>query len=157
MNTGTALLVRIAVALTWVVAWSLYLYPDVKEEIEEKRYLHQVEKLHTPVFPIDCERARGVENRDFIREDEHPQQCWVTIPAFNALYPEIAASTDLAATLRMQAREELSLENWDGTPFGAIARAAAVVLGAPFGAALVLLWRGGRRSPSRAQENARVG
>ena len=53
-------------AVGWSTGAAVYLFSDVKEEIEEKRYLHQVEKLHTPVLSIDCERARGVENRDFI-------------------------------------------------------------------------------------------
>jgi len=39
--------------------------PGVKEEIDEKPYLHRVEELHTPVLPLGG-RARGVENRDFI-------------------------------------------------------------------------------------------
>ena len=126
-------------AVGWSTGAAVYLFPDVKEEIEEKRYLHRVEKLHTPVLPIDCERARGVENRDFIREDEHPQQCWVTIPAFNALYPEIAASTDLAATLRTQEREELPMENWDGTPVGVLLWAAMIAFGPPAVLLLVVL------------------
>jgi hypothetical protein len=37
----------------------LYLYSDGKDEIEEKRYPHRVEKLHTPVLFIDCARAVG--------------------------------------------------------------------------------------------------
>ena len=109
----------------------MYLYSDVKEEIEEKRYLHRVEKLHTPVLPLECTRARGVENRDFIREDENPQQCWITIPAFNTLYPEIAGATDIAATLRTQEREELPIENWDGTAIGVLLSAVAVAFGPP--------------------------
>ena len=34
-------------------------------QVDEKRYLHRVEKLHTPVLPLGG-RARGAENRDFI-------------------------------------------------------------------------------------------
>ncbi|MFL5159052.1 MAG: hypothetical protein ACJ8D1_12725 [Microvirga sp.] len=58
-----------------------------------------VEKLHKAVLPLECGQARGVENRDFIREHRHSDRCWVTIAAFNSLYPEIAEATDLAATL----------------------------------------------------------
>ena len=107
----------------------MYLYPDVKEEIDEKRYLHRVEKLHTPVLSIA--RARGVENRDYIREDADPNQCWMTIPAFNVLFPEIAAATDLAATLRSQQREELPMERWERTPLEAVGMALAIVLCVP--------------------------
>src|SRR5215207_5211199 len=76
-------------ALAWITSSAVYLYPGVKEEVDEKRYLHRVEKLHTPVLPLECGRARGVENRDFIREDRHSDRCWVTIATFNSLYPEI--------------------------------------------------------------------
>ena len=116
----------------------MYLYPGVNEEIEEKRYLHRVEKLHTPVLSIDCARARGVENRDFIREDADPKQCWMTIPAFKALFPDIAGATDLASTLRMQKREELPQDRWEGTPVEAVLRAIAIVLAPPLGALLLL-------------------
>ena len=66
MKTRTAFLLWSALTIGWTTGAGLYLYPDVKEEIEEKRYLHRVEKLHTPVLPLECGRARGVENRDFI-------------------------------------------------------------------------------------------
>jgi hypothetical protein len=143
MNSRTALLVWLALAVCWCTAAAVYLYPDVKEEIEEKRYLHRVERLHTPVLPIECARARGIENRDYVREDTDPNQCWTTIPAFRALFPEIAQGTDLGATLRTQEREELPQDRWDGTPLAAVARATAIVLGPPvlaFG-----LMRTGRR------------
>jgi hypothetical protein len=91
---------------------------------------------------------RGVENRDYIREDADPNQCWMTIPAFKALFPEIAGATDLAATLRTQEREELPQDRWEGTPVGAIGRAIAIVLGPPLGALLLL--RGRRRLRTRA-------
>jgi hypothetical protein len=137
MTIRTPILLLFLLALAWSVGLGIYLYPDVKEEIDEKRYLHAVERLHTPVLPIDCARARGVENRDFIREDKNPEQCWLTIPAFNTLFPEIAGATDLAATMRSQEREELPLENWDGTPLGAVLKASAIVVGPPF---LLFLW-----------------
>ena len=96
MTTRPALLAVFALSLAWITIATVYLYPGVKEEVDEKRYLHRVEKLHTPVLPLECGRARGVENRDFIREDRHSERCWVTIPTFNSLYPEIAEATDLA-------------------------------------------------------------
>ena len=116
MTTRPALLAVCALSLAWITIAMVYLYPGVKEEVDEKRYLHRVEKLHTPVLPLECGRARGVENRDFIREDRHSDRCWVTIAIFNSLYPEIAEATDLGATLRSNIRESLPLENWEGTP-----------------------------------------
>ena len=131
MKTRTALLVWSALTLGWSTGAGLYLYPDAKEEIEEKRYLHRVEKLHTPVLSIDCAQVRGVENLAYIREDADPKQCWMTIPAFKALFPDIAEATDLAGTLRMQEREELPYDRWDGTPIGVLARALVVAFGPP--------------------------
>ncbi len=78
----------------------------------------------------------------------------MTIPVFKTLFPEIAEATDLASTLRMQEREELPLEQWEGTPFGAIARAVAVVLG-PLLGALLLLWLRRRRSPLMTHDDPR--
>ena len=146
MKSRWVSLVGTAVALTWMVGSSLYLYPDVKEEIDEKRYLHRVEKLHTPVLSIDCARARGVENRDYIREDADPNQCWMTIPAFKALFPDIAGATDLASTLRMQEREELPQDRWEGTPLGAVALALAIVLCLPAMMVVVVVARNRRRA-----------
>src|SRR5215208_8311729 len=123
LTTRPTLLVVCALSVAWITIATVYLYPGVKEEVDEKRYLHRVEKLHTPVLPLECGRARGVENRDFIREDRHSERCWVTIPSFNSHYPEIAEATDLGATLRSNMRESLPLEHWEGTPFEALLRA----------------------------------
>src|SRR4051812_15608416 len=57
-------------------------------------------------------------NEDVIREDQNPTKCWVDLPSFQRLYPEIAAATDVAATIRLNAEDELPLEQWDGTPVG---------------------------------------
>ena len=129
MTARPALLAVCALSLAWITVATVYLYPGVKEEVDEKRYLHRVEKLHTPVLPLECGRARGVENRDFIREDRHSERCWVTIPTFNSLYPEIAGATDLGATLRSNIRESLPVENWEGTPLEALLRAGGIILG----------------------------
>ena len=131
MTSRPALLVVCALSLAWITSSAVYLYPGVKEEVDEKRYLHRVEKLHTLVLRLECGRARGVENRDFIREDRHSDRCWVTIATFNSLYPEIAEATDLGATLRSNIRESLPLENWEGTPVQVIARAVMVVMAPP--------------------------
>src|SRR5829696_5832901 len=145
MTSRPALLAVFALSLAWISIATVYLYPDLKEEVDEKRYLHRVEKLHTPVLPLECGRARGVENRDFIREDRHSDRCWVTIATFNSLYPEIAEATDLGATLRSNMLERLPLENWERTPFEALLRAGGIILGAPVVLALVLVtWTEGR-------------
>ena len=139
LTTRPTLLVVCALSVAWITIATVYLYPGVKEEVDEKRYLHRVEKLHTPVLPLECGRARGVENRDFIREDRHSERCWVTIPTFNSLYREIAEATDLGATLRSNIRESLPVENREGTPFEALLRAAGIILAGPTVIALALV------------------
>ena len=61
MTTRPALLAVCALFLAWTTIATVCLYPGVKEEVDEKRYLHGVEKLHTPVLPLECGRARGGE------------------------------------------------------------------------------------------------
>src|SRR5829696_6105186 len=138
---------RVALSLAWITIATVYLYPGVKKEVDEKRYLHRVKKLHAPVLPLECGQARGVENRDFIREDRHSDRCWVTIAIFNSLYAEIAEATDLGATLRSNMLERLPLENWEGTPFEALLRAGGIILGTPavIGLALVTWTRRRKR------------
>jgi hypothetical protein len=68
--------------MAWATIAAVYLYPDVKEEFEQHRYLRRIGKLHAPVIPIECPRARGIENQDFIREDKNPNSCWVDLASF---------------------------------------------------------------------------
>jgi len=46
----------------------VYLYPGVKKEVDEKRYLHRVEKLHTHASKTEI-------------SFERIGRCWVTIPS----------------------------------------------------------------------------
>src|SRR5215212_2407504 len=61
MTSRPALLAVCALSLAWISIATVYLYPDLKEEVDEKRYLHRAGKLHIPVLPLECGRARGVE------------------------------------------------------------------------------------------------
>ena len=47
LTTRPTLLVVCALSVAWITIATVYLYPGVKEEVDEKRYLHRVEKLHT--------------------------------------------------------------------------------------------------------------
>ena len=100
------MLICLTLSMAWVTIAAVYLYPDVKEEFEQHRYLRRIGKLHTPVIPIECPRARGIENQDFIREDKNPNGCWVDLASFRRNYPEIAEATDVAATILANLREE---------------------------------------------------
>jgi hypothetical protein len=64
MTNRPALIGWCALAVAWMTAATLCLYPGLKEEVDEKRYIHRAEKLHTPVLPLECGRARGVQHRD---------------------------------------------------------------------------------------------
>jgi hypothetical protein len=120
-----------AIAALWVAATSLWSYPAFREEVDEKRYLARVAKRQLPVIPVDCAGARGVESRDFIREDKNPHRCWVDLSSFRRLYPEVAASTDEAASVRLNIRAELPAEAWDGSPWEELWKAAALALSLP--------------------------
>ena len=52
MRTRPALIGCCTLAVAWMTAATVYLYPGLKEEVDEKRYIHRVEKLHTPVLPF---------------------------------------------------------------------------------------------------------
>ena len=54
MRDRTILLICLTLSMAWVTIASVYLYPDVKEEFEQHRYLRRIGKLHTPVIPIEC-------------------------------------------------------------------------------------------------------
>jgi hypothetical protein len=131
METRTLRRLSLAVALIWMGCTSVYLYPDVKGQFEEKAFFGRAAEQERPVIPLPCFRARGVENDDFVREDKDPAKCWVGLASFRRLYPEIAATTDIEATVRLNARDRLPMEQWDAAPLGAILNAAAVVAGLP--------------------------
>src|SRR3954468_6101856 len=98
MTTRTLRLLLLALSLGWVGYTSGFLYAR-----EENGLLRRVEELRTPVIPIDCARARGVENDDFTPDDKSPGKCWVDLPSFHRLYPEVAAATDIGATIKLNA------------------------------------------------------
>ncbi|HEX8666381.1 MAG TPA: hypothetical protein VF744_20375 [Beijerinckiaceae bacterium] len=120
-----------AIAALWVAGTALWSYPALREEVDEKRYLARAAKHRTPVIPVDCAGARGVESRDFIREDRNPHRCWVDLASFRRLYPEVAASTDEAASVRFNVRAELPADAWDGSPWEELWKAAALALSLP--------------------------
>ncbi|HEX8168274.1 MAG TPA: hypothetical protein VF601_21115 [Beijerinckiaceae bacterium] len=120
-----------ALAALWVAGTVLWSYPAFREEVEEKRYLARVARRQVPVIPVDCAGARGVESRDFIREDRNPHRCWVDLASFRRLYPEIAASTDEATSVRLNVQAELPADGWDGSPWEELLKAAALGFSLP--------------------------
>jgi hypothetical protein len=125
-------------SVAWVAGALAYSYPAVKEEIEEKGYLAQTRRAGTPVIPVDCDRAHGIENRDFIREDKNPDQCWMDLANFRRLYPDIAETMDERASSRFLTNSGLPAEAWEGSPAQEMLKAGVRALIGP-GAALGLL------------------
>src|SRR3954451_10923920 len=116
---------------------------------EQNGLSRRAAELRTPVIPIDCARARGVENDDFTPDHNSPGKCWVDLPSFHRLYPEVAAATDVAATIRLNAEDELPTEQRDRTPLGTLLRAVVIVASLPVLLLLVELLSGWRASISR--------
>src|SRR3954468_1548875 len=70
---------------------------------EQNGLSRRAEELPTPVIPIDCAWARGVENDDFTPDHNSQGKCWVDLPSFHRLYPDVGAATDIEATIRLNA------------------------------------------------------
>jgi hypothetical protein len=139
LTTRTVLLVTAAVSLAWVATGSLYFMADLKADFAVQRHLARIEQAHAFVIPIDCAHARGLETREFRRDQADVDRCWVDIRNFRRLYPEVAAATDVAATVHFNVPSELPIEEQGGTPIEVFTKAAAVVIGGPVLTILVAL------------------
>src|SRR4051794_10935 len=131
--TQTRALRRIGLVLAslWVIGAGTYAYPGVKGEFEEQSRLAQMGQHHPPMIPALCSGVRGVENRDFLREDARSDRCWIDLSSFRRLYPEIAPYTDEDASAVIRGADDASLEEGDGALWGEVLNAAALVLGPP--------------------------
>src|SRR3954454_3563270 len=56
----TLSLMGLALAVAWVIGMGVWLYPDVREEFEEKQYLARMAQEHPPMIPTECITARGL-------------------------------------------------------------------------------------------------
>ena len=119
-------------ASLWVIGAGPYAYPGLKGEFAEPSRLAQRAQQHPPMIPALCSGVRGVESRDFVREDAPSDRCWVDLPSFRRLYPEIAPYTDEDASAVIRGAGGASLEDEeDGSPWSELLKAAALVLGPP--------------------------
>jgi len=118
-------------ASLWVIGAGAYAYPGVRGEFEQQSRLAQVAQQHPPMIPALCSGVRGVENRDFVREDAPSDRCWVDPSSFRRLYPEIAPYTDEDASAVIRGAGGASLDDEDGSPWSEVLKAAALVLGPP--------------------------
>ena len=136
----TRALCRIGAVLAslWVIGAGPYAYPGLKGEFEEQSRRAQMAQQHPPMISALCSGVRGVENRDFLREDARSDRCWIDLPSFRRLYPEIAPYTDEGASAVIRGADDASLEEEDGSPWGELLKAAALVLGPPLQLALTL-------------------
>src|SRR3954453_12515554 len=124
-------LIGLLLASIWVIAAGFYAYPEVKKAFDEQTHLAEVPKEHPPVIPTECSRARGVENRDFVREDNTSDRCWVDLASFRRLYPEIASETDEEASALIRGLDGPPMENGDGSLWRKVLQAITLVLGPP--------------------------
>src|SRR5215207_9229199 len=125
-------LIGLVLASLWMLGAGSYAYPDVKEEFLEQRRLAQMAREHPPMIPTSCSEVRGVENRDFVREDDTSDRCWVDLASFRRLYPEIASETDEGTSAVIRGTDGSLMVDGDGSLWGEVLRAATLVLGPPF-------------------------
>src|SRR3954470_24339716 len=118
-------------ASLWVLGAGPYAYPGLKGEFEGQSRRGQRAQQHPPMIPALCSGVRGVEHRDFVREDARPDRCWVDLSSFRRLYPEIAPYTDENASAVIRGAGGASLEEEDDALWGEVLQAAALVLGPP--------------------------
>src|SRR4051812_4499646 len=116
-------------ASLWVLGAGPYAYPGLKGEFEEQTRRAQRAQQHPPMIPALCSGVRGVESRDFVREAAPSDRCWVDLPSFRRLYPEIAPYTDEDASAVIRGADQASREEEDGALWGEVLQAAALVLG----------------------------
>src|SRR3954465_11423462 len=118
-------------ASLWVIGAGSYAYPGLKGEFEEQSRLAQMAQQHPPMIPALCSGVRGVENRDFLREDARSDRCWIDLPSFRRLYPEIAPYSDENASAVIRGGDGGSLGDEAGALWGEVLKAAALVFGPP--------------------------
>ena len=129
----TCALRRIGAVLAslWVIGAGPYAYPGLKGEFAEQSRRAQLAQQPPPMIPALCSGVRGVENRDFVREDAASDRCWIDLSSFRRLYPEIAPYTDEGASAVIRGADEASLDDEDGALWDEVLKAAALVLGPP--------------------------
>ena len=123
--------IGLVLASLWVIGAGTYAYPGLMGEFEEQSRLAQWAQQHPPMIPALCSGVRGVESRDFVREDARSDRCWVDLSSFRRLYPEIAPYTDEGASAVIRGADEASLDDEDGALWDEVLKAAALVLGPP--------------------------
>src|SRR3954453_14793914 len=124
-------LIGLFLASIWMLGAGTYAYPGVKNQWDEQSHLAEVTKEHPPVIPTECSRARGVENRGFVREDNTSDRCWVDLASLRRLYPETASETDEEASALIRGLDGPPMENGDGSLWREVLQAITLVLGPP--------------------------
>src|SRR5215212_1304339 len=125
-QTRALRLIGLVLVSLWLLGAGTYAYPGVKGELAQQGRLAQMTQQHPPMIPASCSGVRGVENRDFVREDATSDRCWVDLPSFRRLYPAIAPYTDEDASAVIRGAGGASLEE-DGSPWSEVLKAAALV------------------------------
>ena len=132
MKQTRSLLLGFVLASLWMLGAGFSAYPGMKEVFLEQRRLAQMAREHSPMIPTSCSAARGVESRDFVREDNTSDRCWVDLASFRRLYPEIASETDEGASAVIRGTDGSLMADGDGSLWVEVLKAATLVLGPPF-------------------------
>src|SRR3954454_15963153 len=119
--------IGLVLASLWVIGAGPYAYPGVKDEFAQPSRIARLAQQHPPMIPVLCSGVRGVENRDFVREDAASDRCWIDLPSFRRLYPEIAPYTDEDASVISRGPSGTSLDDEDGSPWSEVLKAAALL------------------------------
>src|SRR3954454_238125 len=130
MRQTRARRIGLGLASLWVIGAGTYAYPGLKGEFAQQSRLAQWAQQHPPMIPALCSGVRGVENRDFVREDAPSDRCWVDLSSFRRLYPEVAPYTDEDASAVIREAGGASVEE-GGALWGEVLQAAGLVLGPP--------------------------
>src|SRR4051812_38400065 len=122
-QTRTLRRIGAVLASLWVIGAGPYAYPGVKGEFAEQSRRAQLAQQHPPMIPALCSGVRGVESRDFVREDARSDRCRVDLPSFRRLCPEIAPYTDEDASAVIRGADQASLEDKDGALWSEVLKA----------------------------------
>jgi hypothetical protein len=132
-------LIGLVLASTWMIGAGTYAYPGVTIEFEQQHRRAQLAQQHPPMIPTSCADARGVEQRDFVREDGDADRCWVNLESFRRLYPEIAPHTDEDTSAIIRKPSGTTMVGGEGSPWTELLRAAGLAFGPPILLVLALV------------------
>ena len=149
-------------SLAWVALVTAISWSDLADEFSRSKDEAAYNAIATPLVPIDCKVAKGVQGTDYKKEDEGPwleyqrdptlRRCWYELPKFRQIFPEYADLNDDDLAHRLYAAVDKELKPTPH-PWRHLANVAALALGVPIlllVIGLVLRWVGQGFQSTRA-------